>query len=206
VSEPPPVLPTGPDVTAVDADKDGKVEFYVRGKLGEWHQEPLFLYTAEGRSYEGMLHSRQPTQPHRADILSVAGIDAPAILYHIGPPGRFHWISLAFWREGAARPVYGFHYKSELITGTDVAFEPDGTVVVTGSPQEMGGYTWLRRYRVAENLTSDWPPFRATLLDETLTAGPYPTEPGALLTAAFVAQWYNLPADLARYAPDQAVR
>ena len=200
----------GANVTKVDLDGDGKPE-YLQGKLGAWHREPLQLYRNDGSLVDHAFYNdsieRSPDFQHMAQVITVPGLAQPALVYHAAVnPDRAHQASVRFLRDGKLVFVWGFEPKTELIWGTYVKIEQDGTVVVTNNPAEMAGYTWVRRYRMAEDKTSDWAPLKADLAGETITPGAYPTEPQELLYAAFIAHWYNLPADLARYAPAEAVR
>jgi hypothetical protein len=197
----------GANVTAVDLDGDGKPE-YLQGALGKWHREPLQLYRNDSSLVEHAFYSlpESPTVQHMAEVVTVPGLPQPALVYHAGQPDQAHQATVRFLRDGKLVGVWGWAPKTDLIWGTYVSIEQDGTVVVTNAPAEMAGYTWVRRYRIVEEKTENWAPLRANLVGETVTVGAYPTEPDELLTAAFVAHWYKAPADLARYAPNEAVQ
>lgn len=66
--------------------------------------------------------------------------------------------------------------------------EPDGTVVITNNPQDMAGYTWVRRFRV-ERSPNPYSPYTAKLAEQTFTPGPCPETAADVLTAAFIAAW-----------------
>lgn len=200
----------GKNVTAIDLDGDGKPE-YLQGPLGQWHREPLHLYRNDGSPVEGDFYNdaltQNPQLQQMAEVVTVPGLPQPALIHHLGfSPDQSHQATVRFLRDGKLVGVWGWEPKTDLIWGTYVTIEQDGTVVVTNSPAELAGYTWARRYRIVEEKADTWAPLRANLIGETMIAGAYPTEPADLLTAAFLAHWYNVPADLARYAPDAAVR
>lgn len=189
----------------IDLNGDGAQE-RIEGKLGEWHSAPLHLFAADGRRLEHAFHNRfdQNAPQHRLDVVTIPGIDRPTLLYQHGRPGTWHAISTRWLHEDLVG-AFGWHPRIFEAFGADVRIDGDGAIVVTNNPADLAGYTWTRRYRV-EKQNGSQVRYGAKLLEERVSAGPYPSGHADLVTAAFVAHWFGLDGDLERYVPDPAAR
>ncbi|MFZ5824161.1 MAG: hypothetical protein ACOY94_07530 [Bacillota bacterium] len=194
------MLRKGGALLEVDLDNDGKQE-RLEGILGAWHPGPLALYDDDGREVPNAFYIYSQS---RVEIVSVPGADRPTLVMARGTPGQWLTITPRWMRDGTLYEAWGWHPKSTTIWGS--AIRADGEyLAVDGVPAELAGYQWTRWYRV-EPINSEHRYYKAELVREEWQAGPHPTEPADLLTAAFLARWWNLTDDLARYIPDRAVR
>lgn len=187
----------------IDLNGDGRPE-RIEGKPGEWHTGPLQLLDSQGRLVRAFHAPLPPGGQIRLDVISVPGIDRPALLYQAGRPDTWHQNQLLWLHDGLVG-AYGWWPKTEIAFAAGIGVEPDGTVVMTGDPKEMAGYALIRRYRV-ETASTPGGAYQARLTGETIAPGPYPATPGDLLTAAFIARWYGLEDELRRYIPGAEAR
>jgi hypothetical protein len=193
----------GGAVTAVDLDADGKPE-RIEGKLGEWTNSSFKLYDNTGKEFEHLFLSASDlvSGQNRLEVVAIKGLDRPGLLYSVGNPPQYYWSNLVFVDGGTLHNVVGWHPKMTPLWAAGVSVQPDGLVAATGIPDQMGGYSWTRYYRIAREGAD----YKATLERQELKAGAYPTEPQAVLAAALVTHWYGKDADLSLYAPDAAVQ
>jgi hypothetical protein len=187
----------------IDLDGDGKAE-RVEGRLGVWHAGPLALYDASGQKIRAFYEIQGGTR-HKVVIETVPGLDRPVLLYQAGHPDRVHTINPRWLEDGQVFEAWGWAPKTSLVWGGAIRVEKDGLFTVTGTPSEMAGYDWTRRYRVTRG-DGSFSRYEAKLVEDRMTPGPYPTTPDDLVTAAFLARWWGLKEELARYIPDEGVR
>jgi len=206
----------GQSLIEVDLDNDGKSE-WIEGVVDQWTAAPLNIFDDDGTWVGGFANDRfqqAAGHEHRVQVVRWSGADRPTLVqeYHWGPhenTGRetWHLIALRWLAGGHLRdavkwdPVY-----TEAAVGSGITLEPDGTALVTANPQDMAGYTWIRRFRTAVEQFGETPSYRAELVNQTLAAGSYPSTPETLLHAAVLARQFGLEGDPERYIPDAAAR
>ncbi|MGE5675569.1 MAG: hypothetical protein ACM3XM_17105 [Mycobacterium leprae] len=182
-----------------DLDNDGQLE-RVEGKLDVWTPGPLGVYDHDGSRLPDA--SLDPGRMQKLSVAAVTGMDRPALILQTGRPDNWHQVIPRWLDPPRYRTVSGWQPRIDAMWAGDARVEPDGTLVFTGLPQRMGGYQWSKSFRVQR--VGDQ--YRPEPVDERMTAGAYPITPDDLLTAAFIARWWDLKEDLARYLPDVAVR
>lgn len=194
-------------LTPVDLNGDGAQEL-LEGTLGQWHQQPLRLFLADGRERHSAFRTdfEEPYRDmeHRLEVLTVSG-QKPVLLYSRRRPGSWPWID-PMWLEGTELlTACGWHPKCSSIFAGEVRMEADGTFTTVSPADALHGFRLTRRYKV-EHTTEASFPIRAALLSEDLTPGPYPTTPAALMTVVFLTHWFGTADTLSQYIPDPAVR
>lgn len=187
----------------IDLDGDGAAE-RIEGVIGRFQGGPITLYDSLGRPIERYTFWNGSLQ--RLDITYSPDLQNHLLLFQERRP-QDGWVRTAprWVEQGELKGAWGWHPKITDVLGGECWVEPDGSIVVKGIPERMAGYDWFRRYQINQN-DDVYMTAMADLVEERLTAGTYPTEPKDLVTAAFIAHWWGLEADLARYIPDPAVR
>lgn len=194
----------GRPYTEMDLDGDGTFE-RIEGRLDEWNMEPLHLFHSDGRrlTHSFINHFENGWQ-HRLQIVTIPSISRLTVLYEYGLPDGWHRI-VPRWFHGHLVPALGWHPKITDAIGAHVAIATNGDVVITNIPEEMGGFTWTRRYRI-DITPAEFPMYHAQLETETVEPGPHPQDHHTLLMAAFVSHWFAQAEALERYIPDPVVR
>lgn len=192
----------GRPVQELDLNGDGKVEGII-GVLGQWHGEEVLIVDHDGNHRMTLNGSLPPSVLGRVDLVPGPGLPNPVLVVQTGSPDQWHrmWFT---WMEGEQFvSPWGWHPKTNLAFGQGYAIQPDGTVEITGS---LAGHSFVRQYRIERAEGDSFTPYQAVLQDEQVTPGPYPTTAADLLTALFIARWYDLHDQIERYVPDPAVR
>ena len=141
---------------------------------------------------------------HRLRLVTLPSIDRKALIYEQGNPDEAHRI-VVYLLDGILQAVYGFRPRSDIVRGTDLRVNEDGTLVVVNDSANLAGYVLTQKYKV-ESALNPGGRYVAALLDEQMRLETPPTEPWAVLTAAFIAKWYGLGEDLGRFVPSAQVR
>lgn len=192
----------GRPVREVDLNGDGEVEGII-GALGEWHADEVIIVDSGGNHLVTLNDSLPPGILGRVDLVSVPGVSDSVLVRQAGTPEDWNGIEF-LWMDGDQFvSPWGWHPKTNLAFGQDYAIEPDGTVAITGS---LAGHTFVRRYQIERAAGDSFWPYQAVLTGEQVTPGPYPTTAGDLLTALFIARWYDLHDQIELYMPDPALR
>lgn len=190
-------------ILQVDLDRDGKLE-RIEGKRGVWHSGPLAFFGEDGKRWTSD-EAYDVNSQLKLEVGTIAGNDYPALLLHRRRPSGWIEFTPQWLGPKGLYSAWGWHPKITSLYGGEAKLEPDGTLLVSGMPRFMAGYDWVRRFRVKPG-DKNPAEYTAELIEEKVTAGPYPTTPDDLITAAFIAHWWDLGADLARYIPNEQIR
>jgi len=196
----------GVTVTEIDLDGDGSKE-RIEAALDKWSPISARLYNSHGQEIQYAFHGQLPPGTlNRVAIVTIPGIKVPTVVYEASrEPEGWHHITFKWYTGQGLSEANGWAPKISSAYGSAYRIESDGRIAILAPSAQMGGYKWTRWFTLGPS-TDQWNAFTATLAGEELTAGPYPTEPAALLTATMIAHWYKQDADLSRFVPDATVR
>lgn len=182
----------------IDLDADG-VEERVEGEIGQATNHPLLIWNRDGLEVSRGYGSRPP---HHADLIYMPWLDRPALMIRSTVKERPPILSLLWLRREGLTPTFGWHPKATQTFGNSVQMLADGQLEITWDMQDPAGHTWVRTYRIEPG--TPW--YRANLTREDFRpSGPQVQRPKTeadLITAAFVARWYNLNEELELYFAD----